>query len=290
MKRISYRRWLFITMVGMALIFAKLPILNQSVVFMFKQAWIVKEHAGEPAAPLGPNYIMVNSIVASGRVSTPMASTNYQMRGVLGEPGLPDNETNLTSQNFQHQPGFLAAEPSTLTPTPTPGTATPTPTPGTITPTPTPSPTPSPTPTSTSVEATRVAYLPAIINVPVACFEGPFEEEPNNSAAQANGRLCSQVTYQGQGSPTDQNDYYHFYLAAAGLITIDFDNDTNLNAQQVQLFYQSTDGPPVAIGSGSALPYHIEYLGQPGWYYIRVYTAPHLNLTVDYTLVVTYPD
>lgn len=56
------------------------------------------------------------------------------MVGTLGEPGLPNNETRLLSQNHVLQPGFLAASLPVVTPTPTPPP----------TPTPTPSPTPPP--------------------------------------------------------------------------------------------------------------------------------------------------
>ena len=77
-------------------------------------------------------YIFYNGIFASGVVAETMKSAVYQMRGVAGEPALPNNQTTLTSGSYQHLPGFLAAEPGVLaTPTPTPSpTPTPTPTPG----------------------------------------------------------------------------------------------------------------------------------------------------------------
>jgi hypothetical protein len=219
--------------------------------------------------------------------NTPSPSPTGCPPGSMSTPCPTPTSTQTFTPTPSDTPTFTPT-PGTPTLTPTPSdTPTFTPTPSTPTLTPTPStPTLTPTPTSTP----RTIYLPAILNVPFSYFEGPFEAEPNNSAAQANGRLRTEVTYQGQGSPSDQNDYFHFYLAAADLITIDFENGTNLNVQQVQLFYQSTNDDPIAIGSGSDLPYHMEYFGQPGQYYIRVYTAPHFNLTVDYTLVVTYPD
>ena len=54
----------------------------------------------------------INSIFASGIVAQTMESSSYQMLGTLGEVGLPNNQTTLSSSAYQHQPGFLAAAPS----------------------------------------------------------------------------------------------------------------------------------------------------------------------------------
>ena len=93
--------------------------------------------AGSQALPLTvpghDEYISYNGIFASGIVAETMKSTAFQMRGVVGEPALPNNQTTINSSSYQHQPGFLAAEPGMIsaTPTPTPSpTPTPTPTPG----------------------------------------------------------------------------------------------------------------------------------------------------------------
>lgn len=53
-------------------------------------------------------------------------------------------------------------------------------------------------------------YLPAIMNQVYTCFAGPSEIEPNDTFTQANGPLCSGVSY--TGSPDDHgsaadNDY-----------------------------------------------------------------------------------
>ncbi|MGC1378034.1 MAG: DNRLRE domain-containing protein [Anaerolineales bacterium] len=90
----------------------------------------------------------INGVFASGNT---LASTHYQMQAVVGEAGLPDGATDLSSANYRHQPGFLAASISTSTPTPTPTaifTSTPTPT---TTSTPTRTPTQTATQTFTSV-------------------------------------------------------------------------------------------------------------------------------------------
>ena len=74
----------------------------------------------------------INGVFASGSGAAPLASTHYQMQAVVGEAGLPDGATDLSSANYRHQPGFLAASISTPTPTPTP-TKTPTKTPVVVT-------------------------------------------------------------------------------------------------------------------------------------------------------------
>jgi len=53
------------------------------------------------------SFTLINGIFGSG--GNPMSSTNYSMQASLGEPGLPGGTTDMTSVNFQHQPGFLAA-------------------------------------------------------------------------------------------------------------------------------------------------------------------------------------
>lgn len=133
----------------------------------------------------------------------------------------------------------------------------------------------------------EVALLPMAIYQETYYFPGPGEVEPNNSSANANGPIRSGMTYQGQGSPLDQNDYFRFYLAAAGTMVINLDNDTTNNVQQLQLFYQSTSNQ-VAVATGDP-PYQIIYNGQTGWYYIRVFTAAHFNITASYSLQANYP-
>jgi len=93
--------------------------------------------AGSQALPIveprHDEFTFINGVFASGTGADTLRSPLYEMQGSLGEMGLPNNETTLTSQSHQLQPGFLAAAPP-------PGTPTPTPTPG---PTPTPEPMPA---------------------------------------------------------------------------------------------------------------------------------------------------
>ncbi|MEZ4867551.1 MAG: hypothetical protein R3C14_39860 [Caldilineaceae bacterium] len=78
-------------------------------------------------------YTFVSGVFASGIVNDTMQSAQYRLRSSIGQIGLPENRTTISSASYQLQPGFLAAVPSAQT-TPTPP---PTPTPG-------PSPTPEP--------------------------------------------------------------------------------------------------------------------------------------------------
>jgi hypothetical protein len=93
--------------------------------------------AGSQAIPLAipghDEFEFVNGIFASGSGAITLTSAGFRMIGTLGEAGVPNNATTLSSQGHQLQPGFLAARPSPKgapvpTPTPTPG-PTPTPTP-----------------------------------------------------------------------------------------------------------------------------------------------------------------
>lgn len=154
---------------------------------------------------------------------------------------------------------------------PTP-TRTPTPIP-----TPTRTPTPSPTPTRTP------APSPTATATPTPFFEGPFEQEPNNSTAQANGRLRSGRHYQGYAN--DREDYFSFWLAGPGHVAIDMTEHNGLDPQ-LHLYHQSTAN---RVGFAGAPPFHIEDDYSAGWYFIRVYTAGNYNSIAPYKLKVIYP-
>ncbi len=72
--------------------------------------------AGSQAIPLivpgHDTFLFINGIFASGIVANTMQSGSFRMIGTLGEVALPNNVTTLSSNSFQHQPGFLAAAPS----------------------------------------------------------------------------------------------------------------------------------------------------------------------------------
>ena len=180
-------------------------------------------------------------------------------------------------------PSFTPAP--THTPTSTP-THTPTRTPTSITPAATD--TPTATSTRTPTPAVLRTYLPVVFRHPTPTrtptptrppfFEGPFEQEPNNSVAQANGALRSGRDY--FGYPNDRDDYFSFVVNTTSPITIDLTNHTGRDTQ-LQLFYQSTSN---RVGYAGAPPYYIEHTGPAGWYYIRVVAQGNYNSDTLYTL------
>jgi hypothetical protein len=183
-------------------------------------------------------------------------------------------------------PTFTPTPSDTPTFTPTPSdTPTFTPTPSdTPTFTPTPTGTPTPTATSPAVPPTRAIYLPAIIGEEFPYFEGPCEDEPNDSVAEANGYLRSGQSY--CGYPDDTRDFFKVYLFNAGTISADLTGHTG-DGVQLQLFYQSTDNlVDFDSGAGSL---HVEYNGPAGLYYLYIFTLSGHNSTTPYSLVVNYP-
>jgi hypothetical protein len=131
---------------------------------------------------------------------------------------------------------------------------------------------------------TSRVYLPFALRDYVTYFEGPWEQEPNNTYLTANGPLLSGRDY--YGYPNDEKDYFSIYLRSSGHIVIDLNNHNGTEVQ-LQLFYQNTATPPVA--SQISVPYHIDYTGAAGWYFIYIHSAGNYNSTTPYTLRVTYP-
>ncbi|MFZ6028999.1 MAG: LVIVD repeat-containing protein [Chloroflexota bacterium] len=149
---------------------------------------------------------------------------------------------------------------------------------------PTPTPTATRTPTQTLTPAVTFTpapvYLPLTMKKYIAYFEGPWESEPNNDYQQANGPLRFDTAY--TAYPNDSKDYFSFYLFEPGALHIDVLNHSG-DGVQVLLY----DRVPVANGEVARvyqLPYHIEYNGKAGWYYVYVYTAQGHNNSTPYTL------
>ena len=131
------------------------------------------------------------------------------------------------------------------------------------------------------------AYLPVVIRgvTTPTYFEGPWEQEDNDTSLQANGPLRSAQDY--YGYPNDQKDYFSINPGTSGQIVIDLTNVTG-SGVQLQLFYQVADVDHRVAFDRDA-PYHIEYTGGPGVYYIYIYTESGYNSSNAYTLRVTYP-
>ena len=109
-----------------------------------------------------------------------------------------------------------------------------------------------------------------------------WEAEPNNSTDQANGPLQSDTNYYGYHN--DASDYFSIYVSTGGQITIDL---TNYSGGGIQFMLYCPDKPdPIRDW---VPPYHIEYTGDAGWYYIRIYTASGYNSDTPYTLRATFP-
>ena len=126
-------------------------------------------------------------------------------------------------------------------------------------------------------------YLPSLLKNYVSYFEGPFEAEPNDSAAQANGPIRSGQVY--HGYPDDENDYFYFTTQTSGTIIVDL-TDHSGGGVQMLLYYQTVGN---TVGIDNAAPYQIVYNGAPGTYYVRIYTASGFNSDTPYALRVTYP-
>jgi hypothetical protein len=132
-------------------------------------------------------------------------------------------------------------------------------------------------------------FLPLVFKDHKLAFEGPFEQEDNDSTAQANGPIHSGQDY--QGYPDDANDYFSFSTGATGDIAINLSNHIG-SGVQVILYYQTTDQrvEPVCQKPDGGTSCAITYPSQPGGlYYLRIYTASGFNTTTPYTLRVTYP-
>jgi len=68
------------------------------------------------AEPPHDEFDFVNGILSSGTGGRALTSSNYRLQSSFGEPALPYTTTTVLSQQYQHQPGFLAAAlPSRLT-------------------------------------------------------------------------------------------------------------------------------------------------------------------------------
>ncbi len=127
-----------------------------------------------------------------------------------------------------------------------------------------------------------VIYLPLVVKKSTPFFEGPWEIEPNDSFQQANGPLRSGKKY--YGYPNDSQDFFSIDVRTGGDIIIDLNGHTGQGVQ-IQLFYQSSDRVEWVYEP----PYHIEYTGLAGWYYIYVYTESGYNETTRYTIRATFP-
>jgi hypothetical protein len=116
----------------------------------------------------------------------------------------------------------------------------------------------------------------------VESVEVRWEQEPNYPYTLANGPLVSGIDH--YGYPNDNHDYFTFLTLSRGQITIDLDGHTG---RGVQLVLYHPAGSWVAIDNES--PYHLVYTGEPGVYYVQIYTEGDFNSTTPYTLRAMFP-
>lgn len=131
-------------------------------------------------------------------------------------------------------------------------------------------------------------YLPLSIKAS-GFYEGPWEEEPNNSFAQANGNLRSGRTYYGYHN--DAADYFKFNVLNPGQVTINFDSQHTLmvggySVVQIQLKNEQGDRLEYKVGPDSQISLSLN----PGEYYVYIYTrVDYTDASKQYQVVVTYP-
>lgn len=126
-------------------------------------------------------------------------------------------------------------------------------------------------------------FLPLAVSDYINYFPGTQEAEPNNSYQEANGPLVSGISYSGLFN--DERDFFSIYVQTAGQINIKLSTAITTEVQ-LQLFYQSTDN---RVGFDPSTPYEIIHNGQPGWYYIFIYSGINYPTPPTYNLTATYP-
>jgi hypothetical protein len=109
-----------------------------------------------------------------------------------------------------------------------------------------------------------------------------WEQEPNYPVSLANGPLVSGLDY--YGYPNDAQDYFTFQVASRGQITVDLSNHTG---QGVQVILYHPAG--IEVARDYQPPYHLVYTGDPGAYYVQVYTESGNNSNTPYTLRAIFP-
>ena len=113
----------------------------------------------------------------------------------------------------------------------------------------------------------------------------PWEEEPNDIAAEATGPLDPNVSY--YGYPNDLRDFFSFNVAISGRISITLQNLTGSGNRQLLLYYESTDN---VVAYVTEEPFEIVRNNrEPGRYLILIYVESDHNSTTPYTLRVNYP-
>ena len=124
----------------------------------------------------------------------------------------------------------------------------------------------------------------------VQTVEVRWERESNNAYTEATGPVTSGVAY--YGYPSDERDYFSFLLTSRGAIVVELTGHVNENAAkkpQLLLYYGVPELNQEKVRAYQP-PYRVEYTGDPGQYYIYVYTpVESLSSSAPYTLRATFP-
>jgi hypothetical protein len=131
-------------------------------------------------------------------------------------------------------------------------------------------------------------YAPVALDIPAACFPGPLEQEDNDHSPTANGPLCAPGAF--FGFPDDQEDYFFFNTTVSGPIAVTVTGHQGQGVQ-LQLYYNSVSGEPVAEDPGQADGLSVSLpVGGPGRYYILIYTeTPKPGATQPYAMTAAFP-
>ena len=128
-------------------------------------------------------------------------------------------------------------------------------------------------------------FLPSVLHVPLTCWPGPNESDPNNDANQSNGPLCSGQTYTARSD--DEFDYYYFNTTGTQPIAIHMANHVYPRVQLL-LYYQHPSGEPVKRDNDPRDGWHITHNGPAGSYYVIVYSDQSPPSVTSYTLQATF--
>ena len=137
-----------------------------------------------------------------------------------------------------------------------------------------------------------ITYLPlAYARYPVY-FDGPLEQEPNDTPAMANGPIRLNTVYNGQAN--DQSDYYYFNLTTNGTVIVTLNGHNAEDAkcnQQPCLQLHLRDSANTLLTYDFQKPYQIISPNlTAGLYYVRIFDASGAhNLSNLYSLSVSAP-
>lgn len=135
---------------------------------------------------------------------------------------------------------------------------------------------------------TYYIYLPATLRNYVDYFEGPWEAEPNDSAAQANGPIISGQTYNGtMSSSNDANDYFSFSLSKPANVILDLTNIPSGCDYDLTLRNESLDTVRHSGEIGNK-DEHINTSLDAGIYYIQIHNTGQTGSNETYHLTASY--